>query len=147
MEELNKTPDSFRINGMTAYEYATKYMEELHEGNETDAPVGSMAYNVYMPKNLISASNLVHIPTHIEQGENQTFEEDLGKWIGGFNSITKENRNIKSKEMSLFSEHRAIMLQVAWEKARYNLTDEQAKSNFLYYMKQYTNDSKYLKKN
>lgn len=34
LEELKKTPDSFRINGMTAYQYATYYLDELYEGDK-----------------------------------------------------------------------------------------------------------------
>jgi len=93
-----------------------------------------------MPKNLILASNLVHIHRHIEQFmDNKTFDKELEKWTIGIN-----DKEVKRKEVSLFMEHDAIELQVSWEKARYNLTDEQKKNSFLSKMRQYTNDSKYF---
>jgi len=129
LDELNKTPDSFRINGMTAYEYATYYMDDLHEGNEEKyIDVGKEQY----PIKYISASNMIHIPRHIEQGQNQTYLANMKEW------------QKKGEWGGLFGEHDAIKLQVSWEKAQYNLTDEETKNRFISYMKQYTNDSKYF---
>jgi hypothetical protein len=132
LDELNKTPDSFRIDGMTAYEYATYYIDELHEGDrENYMDIGKGQY----PINLISPSNLIHIPRHTEQDQNQTFLADMKKW------------DAKGEDGSLLMEYDAIKLQVSWEKARYNLTDEQARNSFLTKMKYYTNDSKYFEDN
>ncbi len=133
LEELKKTPDSFRINGMTAYEYATYYMDELYEGErENYIDVSKGQY----PLNIISASNLIHISRHIEQGQNQTLlDEDY-----------KMQKKYPDDGPSLFAEYDAVRLQVSWEKARNNLTDDEATARFNYAMKYYTNDSKYFAK-
>ncbi len=129
LDELNKTPDSFRINGMTAYEYATYYLDELHEGDkEKYIDVGIEQY----PINLISASNLIHIARHIEQGQNQTYLTNMKEW------------QKKGEYGGLFGEYDAIKLQVSWIKTTRNLTDEEAKSLFIAFMKGYTNNSKYF---
>lgn len=131
LDVLNKTPDSFRIDGMTAYQYATYYLDELHEGPEEKyIDVGIEQY----PIKYISASNLIHIPRHIEQGHNKTLEKQLKQW----------NKKYPNDDPSLIYEYDAIELQASWGKARYNLTDEQRKDSFVASMRQYTNDSKYF---
>lgn len=135
LEEIRKTPDSFRINGRTAYEYVKYYLDELYEGEENQTPKYSPPGVVYIPKRLISPTNLIHIPDHIEQSQNKTFLNEKKKWEErGENGV-------------LFMEYDAIKLQVSWEKARYNLTDEQARNSFVTKMKYYTDDPKYLSGN
>lgn len=135
LDELNKTPDSFRINGMTAYEYATYWLDELYEGEERETPPYAPPGVEYMPKNLISASNLIHISNHIEQGKNESFHQRAYRW------------RLKGESVGLLSEYDAVRLQVSWEKVGLNnLTDEEAIRRFNYAMKYYTNDSKYFAK-
>ncbi|MBU4299919.1 MAG: hypothetical protein ABIF85_04820 [Nanoarchaeota archaeon] len=131
LEDIKKTPDTFRINGMTAHEYVTYYIDELYEGEEEKyIDIGIEQY----PLKIIDASNLMHIARHIEQGQNKTFLDKMHKW----------DEKIKGEKRSFFHEHDAIKLQTAWEKARYNSTDEQVKEGFLQKMRYYTKDPKYF---
>ncbi|TRZ54606.1 hypothetical protein D4Q76_02085 [archaeon] len=109
LDELNKTPDSFRINGMTAYEYATKHLDEFHEGPEGNCEKPRIGCE-RMPLNMINAENLIHLATHT----TDTF---------GMTSYQGELKAVKN--------------QKEWAAVRYNWSEERKQKEIEDTMKWY----------
>ena len=89
IKKIKSTPDSFTIAGLTAYEALVYFVEEFHEGEESEGSEISAPPGVeYLPMRKITPSNLVHVTKHREQGHNKTFKdykENEIKQINNFN--------------------------------------------------------------
>lgn len=129
LDELNKTPD-FRINNRTAYEYASYWSEEIHEGeyggvlriNGTEYWGRREGYppGIHMiPITHIDASNLIHLARHTEQSQRER-----ALWI---------NKSNCEYELD------AIKKGEDWRTARYNLTEEQKEQNIKALISSYKN--------
>lgn len=125
------------LKGTSAEKYVAYFLEELHEGEENDTRQIGHPERLFLPKRLLSASNLVHVARHAEQNSDGFVEKTVRRLAEKYGlERVREDHAIKEK-MHYILEKDAVKKQVAWEKEKYRLTDEAARKSFRAYMEQY----------